>query len=150
MNVIKRVCEGIIPEIWVQYQKTLKVHFDYVYGIMMDILNIWFEDLNEAQFYSFRTIHRSCDWLAHFMRARARARAHTHTHTHTHTQKCLLSYPRHWFRVMLRVEIRDIYLRCWELYNILKFQTIPPKSNFHKNVAEFFLTNQCFRKKKVI
>jgi len=37
---IKRVCEGITPEILRSILETLKIDFDYVYGIMVDILNI--------------------------------------------------------------------------------------------------------------
>jgi len=40
-------------------------------------------------------------------KVRACARAHTQ---HTHKKKSLLSYPRRWFRVMLRAEIMEIFI----------------------------------------
>jgi len=41
INKIKRVCEGITPEILRSVlENFLKVDFDYVYRIMIDILNI--------------------------------------------------------------------------------------------------------------
>jgi len=40
INRIKRVCEGITPEILRLVLENFERDFDYVYGIIVDILNI--------------------------------------------------------------------------------------------------------------